>query len=132
MDSLQRIDPATNAVVATILVGPTPRFLAAGAGGARTLNQGGGTVSRIHPTTNRTIATIDVGMSGSGGDITLGRRLVWVRGKSALLAAIDPSTGRVVEVLDPPAGSGAVRVAGDRVWVSVPDIRTVWVLRERK
>lgn len=129
--SVQRIDPATNSVIATIPVGPVPRFLAAGEGGVWTLNQGDGTVSRIDPGTNRTAATIDVGMPGGGGDIATGRGKVWVRGKKALLATIDPTTDLVTTVFGPPAGSGAVRVAGDLVWVTAHDIRTVWVLRAR-
>ncbi len=46
-----------------------------------------------------------------------------------MLAAIDPVRNHVVEVLGPPAGSGAVRVARDLVWVTAHDIHTVWVLR---
>jgi len=129
--SVQRIDPATNRVVATIGVGPTPRFLAAGESGIWTLNQGDGTVSRIDPATNAQIASIPTGMAGSGGDIATGAGRVWVRGKTMLLAVIDPSTNRLAEVFGPPAGSGAVRVAQDLVWVTAHDIRTVWVLRAR-
>ena len=126
--AVQRIDPDENAVVATIPVGPTPRFLATGEGGVWTLNQGDGSVTRIDPHSNRAIATIALGMRGTGGDIAAGGGRVWVRGKTVLLAAIDPTSDRVVEVLGPPAGSGAVRVAGDWVWVTAHDIHTVWVL----
>jgi len=129
--SVQRIDPATNRVVATIGVGPTPRFLAAGEGGVWTLNQGDGTVSRIDPVANAQSASIPTGMAGSGGDIATGAGRVWVRGKTRLLASIDPATNRLAEVFGPPAGSGAVRVAQDLVWVTAHDIRTVWVLRAR-
>lgn len=127
--SLQRIDPATNAVVATIPVGPVPRFLTVGEGAVWTLNQGDGTVSRINPATNRVVATIDAGVPGDGGDIAAGAGRVWVRATKVLLQAIDPRTNQVVEVFGPVAGSGAVRVAGDAVWVSAHDIQTVWVLR---
>jgi DNA-binding beta-propeller fold protein YncE len=127
--SVQRIDPEVNKVVATIPVGPAPRFLAAGDGGVWTLNQGDGTVTRIDPRDNRTAATITLGMQGSGGDIATGAGRVWVRGKKVLLASVDPATNRVLERFGPPAGSGAVRVAGDFVWVTAHDIRTVWVLK---
>jgi len=126
--SVQRIDPATNRVVATIGVGPTPRFLAAGEGGVWTLNQGDGTVSRIDPATNALVASIPARMAGSGGDIAVGAGRVWVRGKTILLAAIEPGTNRMAEVFGPPAGSGAVRVADDLVWVTAHDSQTVWVL----
>jgi DNA-binding beta-propeller fold protein YncE len=127
--ALQRIDPATNTVVATIPVGPAPRFLAAGEGAVWTLNQGDGTVSRVDPATNRVVATIDAGVPGTLGDIAAGAGRVWVRATKVLLQAIDPGTNRVLEVFGPASGSGAVRVAGDFVWVSAHDIQTVWVLR---
>jgi virginiamycin B lyase len=127
--SVQRIDPATNKVIATIPVGPVPRFLAAGEGGVWTLNQGDGSVTRIDPRSNQAVATVQLGMKGGGGDIAAGGGRVWVRGTRVLLAAIDPATNRVVERFGPPAGSGAVRVAGNLVWVTAHDVHKVWVLR---
>ena len=127
-NSVQRIDPATNRVVATIAVGPTPRFITAGEGGVWTLNQGDGSVSRIDPTTNRVAATINVGVPGNGGDISAGGGHVFVRAGFVLLSAIDPASNRVVERYGPVAGSGGVRVAGNRVWITAHDIETVWVL----
>jgi DNA-binding beta-propeller fold protein YncE len=127
--SVQRIDPAINRVVATIPVGPTPRFLAAGEGGVWTLNQGDGSVSRIDPRRNAVTASIGTAMAGTGGDVATGGGRVWVRGKTMLLASIDAKTNALVEGFGPPAGSGAVRVAGDLVWVTAHDIQTVWVLR---
>ena len=130
--SVQRIDPATNRVTATIPVGPIPQFLAAGEGGIWTLNQGDGSVTRIDPRNNRTVASIPLGMAGGGGDIAAGGGRIWVRSKKVLLASIDPATNRVAEIFGPPAGSGAVRVAGDLVWVTAHDTKTVWVLQASK
>lgn len=130
--AVQRIDPATNRVVATIPVGPTPRFLAAGEGGVWTLNQRDGTVSRIDPATNKVVATIAADVAGGGGDIAAGAGRVWVRAGKTLLSSIDPATNKVVERFGPPAGSGAVRVVNDLVWVTAHDIQTVWVLRPRR
>jgi virginiamycin B lyase len=129
--SVQRIDPATNRVVATIPVGPAPRFLAAGEGGVWTLNQGDGSVSRIDPATNSVAATIAVEVPGSGGDIAAGAGRVWVRASKVLLSAIDPRSNLVAERYGPPAGSGAVRVAGNLVWITAHDTQTVWVLERR-
>jgi virginiamycin B lyase len=125
---VQRIDPGTNSVVATIPVGSTPRFLAAGEGGVWTLNQSDGSVSRIDPASNKLVATIAVGVEGPGGDIATGAGAVWVRASKVLLSVIRPETNRVVERLGPPAGSGAVRIAGKFIWVTAHDIHTVWVL----
>lgn len=127
--SVQRIDPATEAVAATIAVGPGPLFLAAGEGAVWSLNQGDGTVTRIDPATNAVAATIDAGVPGTGGDLATGAGRVWVRAKPVLLSAIDPATNTVVERFGPPAGSGAVRVAGSRVWVTDHDTNTLWVLQ---
>lgn len=129
---VQRIDPAGNRVAATIAVGPLPRFLAAGAGGVWTLNQGDGSVSRIDPRHDRLVASIEAGVPGSGGDIDAGAGRVWVRATRILLAEIDPATNRIVRTYGPPAGSGAVRVAAREVWVTAHDIQTVWALRTRQ
>lgn len=129
---LHRIDPATNKVVASIETGATPRFLAAGEGGVWTLNQRQGTVSRIDPATNKVVATIQTAAIGGGGDIAAGGGRVWVRGSRMLLATIDPKSNRVVKQYEPSSGSGAVRVAGDLVWVTAHDIQKVWVLSAAK
>jgi len=127
--SVQRIDPRTNEVVATIPVGPQPRFLAAGEGAVWTLNWGDGSVTRIDPATNQVAATLALAMEGGGGDIDTGGGRVWVRGNEVLLVSIDPATNEPTTVYGPPAGSGAVRVAGDLVWVTAHDTKTVWVLQ---
>jgi YVTN family beta-propeller protein len=127
--SVQRIDPASNTIVATIPVGPTPRFLASGEGGVWTLNQGDGSVTRIDPASNNVVATIPADVAGPGGDIAAGGGRVWVRGQTVLLVTVDPQSNVVAERYGPSAGSGAVRVAGDFVWVTAHDIQTVWVLR---
>ena len=127
--SVQRVDPRSNRLVATIPVGPVPRFLVTGAGGVWVLNQGDGTVSRIDPATNRVVATIAADVAGPGGDIAVGANRVWVRATRVLLSAIDPATNRVVARFGPPMGSGAVRVANNIVWVSAHDVNTLWAIR---
>ena len=77
--------------MASIPVGPSPRFLAAGAGAVWTLNQGDGTVSRVDPVSNRLAATIRTDVPGPGGDIAVGAGRVWVRATRTLLSVIDPS-----------------------------------------
>jgi virginiamycin B lyase len=67
-----RVDPRTNRQVATIPVGPGPRFLAVDEGAVWMLNQGDGSVSRIDPRTNRVVATVAEGVPGVGGDIAAG------------------------------------------------------------
>ena len=80
--------------------------------------------NRQHPKNRLPVAPIQLGMAGGGGDIAAGGGRVWVRGKKVLLASIDPATNRVAEIFGPPAGSGAVQVAGDLVWVTAHDTKT--------
>jgi DNA-binding beta-propeller fold protein YncE len=126
--SVQRIDPRRDEVVATIATGPAPCFLAADAIAAWTLNWGDGSVTRIDAMTDQAIVTIPLGMEGGGGDIAIGGNRIWVRGTKVLLAAVDPNKNVVSDVFGPPAGSGAVRVADDLVWITAHDINTIWVL----
>lgn len=127
--TVQRIDPKTNSVTATITVGETPRFLATGEGAVWTLNQKEGTVSMIDPINNRVIETIRTLVPGTGGDIAVGKGRVWVRAKNnRMLQCINPRTGKVTKVYTPLNGSGAVRVAGNRIWVTAHDVNKVWVL----
>ncbi len=49
--SLQRIDPTTDAVTATVMLGKAPGFLAAGEGAVWVQEQGDGTLARVDPVT---------------------------------------------------------------------------------
>ena len=129
-NSVQRIDPKTNSVVATISVGKTPRFLTAGENGVWTLNQGDGTVSHINPKQNKVVAIIDTKVPGSGGDIATGAGRVWVRAsKGRLLQAINPMSNVVETIYTPVSGSGAVRITKHFIWVTAHDINTIWILK---
>jgi virginiamycin B lyase len=126
--SVQRINPKTNKIEATISVGKQPRFLAAGENGIWTLNQTDGSVSHIDPKTNKVVATILCDVPGTGGDISAGEGYVWVRAKKELLLVIDPKQNKVIEILEPPAESGAVRASHGSVWVTAHDINKIWKL----
>jgi virginiamycin B lyase len=126
--SVQRVDPDQDLVVATIPTGPAPCFLAADASSVWTLNWGDGSVTAIDAATNDAVVTLPLGMEGGGGDIDIGGNRVWVRGTKVLLAVIDPAVRVTTHVFGPPAGSGAVRVANDLVWITAHDINTIWAL----
>jgi virginiamycin B lyase len=129
--SVQKIDPKTNQVVATIPVGFAPNFLAAGENGIWILNQVDGSVSRINPDSNQITATIDAKVSGWGGDIAAGAGSVWLRGnKTFFLVTVDPKLNAVSKRYGPLCGSGAVRVADNIVWVSAHDSSTVWAIKK--
>jgi YVTN family beta-propeller protein len=71
-----RIDPSTNAVVATIPVGADPFAIAVGHGSVWVANRRGFTISRIDPRTNKVVARIPVGSRPQG--IAAGHGAVWV------------------------------------------------------
>jgi YVTN family beta-propeller protein len=73
---VSRIDPRTNAVVATIPVGADPFGIAVGDGSVWVANRRGFTVSRIDPQTNKVVASIPVGNRPQG--IAAGNGAVWV------------------------------------------------------
>ncbi len=129
--SVQRIDPKTNSVVSTIEVDAYPHFLVAGDKGVFTLNQQNGTVSHIDVLTNRVVATILAQVAGTGGDIDAARGKVWIRSKNGYpLLVIDALTDKIIHTYLPLCGSGAVRIAGNYVWVTAHDIHTIWILAE--
>jgi YVTN family beta-propeller protein len=68
--TVSRVDPATDAVVATVHVGEGPSDVAVGGGGVWAASEARGTVTRLDPETNTAVATIDVASAprcGRGG-----------------------------------------------------------------
>jgi YVTN family beta-propeller protein len=118
--TVSRIDPSTDAVVATIPVDASPVGISAGAGGVWVASGGdrAPTVSRIDPTSNTVVATIP--LSAAPSSIAAGDGGVWVvssHDREVLL--IDPATdrvaGTVTTFIDPPE---SVAVAPDAIWVA--------------
>lgn len=126
--TLSRIDPATNAVVATI---PLPYELGNSASGwivtangsVWVSNFGVNTVTRIDAATNKVVATIPVGDAPTGLAVTPGA--IWVAnhlGRS--LSKINPATNAVTRIpvgdqtgpIDPVRDPQELAVAGGSVW----------------
>lgn len=95
-----RIDPATNAVVATIESGPGAHGLAADENGLWVTNYRANSVSRIDPGTNEVVATIE-GV-GSGVGIAAGGGATWVSTQGEGISRIDPATNEAELVVDLP------------------------------
>jgi YVTN family beta-propeller protein len=74
--TVSRIDPKTNAVVATIRVGADPFGIAVGEGSVWVANRRGFSISRIDPRTNEVVASIPIGNRPQG--IAAGHGAVWV------------------------------------------------------
>lgn len=128
-DTVYRVDPATNQVVAAIPVGDSGRVaghkLAVGFGAVWVANAGDDTVSRIDPTTNQVAAVVPVGLLPEA--IEVGEGSVWVatnesEPNAANLERIDPSTNRVARSLTLPDSSRGRRelaVGHGSIWVAL-------------
>jgi sugar lactone lactonase YvrE len=121
---LQRRDPGTNKVLATITLpggGYSAHWIAAGPLGIFLSNSYDGTVLRVDPATNTVSQIADVG-NWAGQVVELDGSL-WVNTDSALVA-IDPATGAVVRRLHRNAYKDLVS-DGRALWVSTDTPRVL-------
>ena len=122
-NELLRIDPATNSVIATIMVGPNPAGVAVGGGAVWVANHHGRSVSKIDPATNRVVATIPVGDQTAPVEVGP-QSLVYATG----VWLIAPEAGAfAVERIDPAtddisAGFAIPGLCGELL----PDIDAAW------
>ena len=114
---LTAVDASSGAVLATIPVGPKPRFLAAGEDSVWTLNQGDGSVSRIDAQSRKVTATITVGIPGPGGDIAWGAGSVWTTVFGVPLTTIDGRTNKIRRQWIGPGGD-ALRFGHGSIWLT--------------
>ena len=121
-NTVHRIDPATNQVVATVTVGKQPcSGLAAGFGSIWSPSCGERALVRVDTETNRVVARIPVGAADKEGGVASGGGSVWlVSDASGILSRIDPRTNRVAAEIHVPAGSAACIFAEGAVWVTTP------------
>jgi virginiamycin B lyase len=116
-NSVMRINPVANEVVATIPVGRAPSGLAVGAGAVWVSRRSDGTVVRIDPATNRVMATIPVGPAP--GAVTVAGGVVWVAlPENGGLGRIDPATNRSTLVRIPRCCAGELAAGEGALWVA--------------
>ena len=124
--TLQRVDPATNAVTDTIQLGDTPGFLVAGEGAVWVQEQGDGTVARIDPETREVAGRTLVGDNLKWGDIDTGDGKVWLRTTDdQTFVVIDAATAEILGRVGRPEGSGALRYTPDGIWTSAHDVHSL-------
>jgi streptogramin lyase len=122
-----RIDPATNAVVARVDVGPRPYYLTAGFGSIWTGSATGGSVSRIDAATNEP-TTIWIAEDGAFDIEVLGDSVwavvgpQWPRERvcdpaTSFFVRIDPATNTLRERIAYPCPI-AITPDGDSFWVA--------------
>ena len=119
-NSLHRLDPKSNTVVAAIDVGKKPcSGLAAGFGSIWVPNCVDKTVSRVDIATNKVVATIPVGPAESEGGIAASSDAIWLPSdKTGVLSRIDPKTNEVVASIKIAAGSPSAVYGDGAIWVS--------------
>ncbi len=100
---LVAVDASTGGVLASIPVGPKPRFLTSGGGSIWTLNQGD--------------ATIVAGIPGHGGDICYGADSVWATVFGIPLTRIDSQINNVLRQWIG-RGGDSVRFAYESIWLT--------------
>lgn len=122
-DSVWRIDPATNHVVAKIRV-VGPQALAAGFGSVW-VGEGGnrGVIARIDERTNRIVDLIHMRTPMNVSDVVGGADAVWMLGQGLKgqghLVKIDPRTDRIVfDASVPGNGLGVLAVRGIQLFMS--------------
>lgn len=122
-NTIHRLDPATNRVIAAIPVGNKPcSGLAAGFGSIWVPICGDKALARVDAKTNQVTATIPVGPAQSEGGIATGAGSVWlVSDMKGVLSRIDPAENKVVAEIAVPAGSASCIFADGAVWVTTPD-----------
>ncbi len=126
-DELVALDPGNGEETGRVQVGPGVRFLAVGEGAVWVLNQVDASVTQVDPKTLKAVRKIVVGEQPvDGGDLAVGGGFVWARITDALVAQIDPGSGKVVARFGTPAGSGSVAADADAVWITAHDVASVW------
>lgn len=118
-NSLLRIDPSTNKVVATISLGDdaAPEGVAVADGAAWVAEHHQGAVVRIDPATNTVVARVNVSPAGADGPLEMaaGPTGIWVNVPNEnRVVHIDPSTNSIVGFV---GESGQPIVDDTSVWV---------------
>lgn len=111
------VEASSGNVLASIAVGPRPRFLTTGGGSIWTLNQADGTVSRVDEKSMKVTATIRAGIPGLGGDICFGEDSVWATVFDVPLTRIDARTNKVSRQWIG-RGGDSLRLGHGSVWLT--------------
>jgi len=118
-ESIQRIDPRTNELVATIPVGTSyPGGLAVGGGSVWAADSNRNVIYRIDPRTN---AVTRISGGGAPTGLAFGGGSLWVLDTvDNTVAELDPASGVTLHTIGLPAGyaKGGIAADADQVWVT--------------
>ena len=119
-NTVARLDPKSNKVIATVPVGDKPcSGLTTGFGSLWVPLCGDQALARVDLKEGKVTATIPIGSGDSEGGLAEGAGSIWlVTDKKGTLARIDPATNKVVAEIQVPPGSFAVAFGEGAVWVT--------------
>ncbi|MEO8097016.1 MAG: hypothetical protein ABI811_04900 [Acidobacteriota bacterium] len=123
-NTIHKLDPKTNTVIAAVDVGKRPcSGLAEGFGSIWVPNCGDMSVTRVDVATNKVVATVGVGPANSEGGIVASPEAVWMTTDLAngKLVRIDPKTNTVVAEIAVAPGSVACAYLDGAIWVTSPE-----------
>jgi virginiamycin B lyase len=120
-DTVYRMDPRNNAVLATVPVKKPCSGFAVAAGTLWAPSCEEHTISRIDLATNQVVAKIPVGPANSEGGIAFGAGAAWMPSDDktgAIVSRIDPATNKVSVEISVAPGSYTAVYGYNLVWVS--------------
>jgi YVTN family beta-propeller protein len=116
---VQRIDPATNKVVAEVKVNTPIAAMAAGYGSVWVASRKDKSIVRIDAKTNAAVASVPVTVADSEGSLAAGEGGVWaLTDRKGVLSRIDPETNKVAVQITVKPYSPAAVVGFGSVWVT--------------
>jgi virginiamycin B lyase len=119
-NSLARIDPGLNQLLANVAVSRAPcSGLAVGFGSVWSPSCKDQRIDRVDSATNTITARIPVGVADSEGGIAVGAGAVWMMtSKSGTLSRIDPATNTVARNIQIDSESFAIAATLQAVWIT--------------
>lgn len=127
--AVARIDPATNAVIATIPVAPETWYLAWGFDALWAVSSEGRVLQKIDPATNSVVGTTELG--DTPGFLAAGEGAVWVQEQGdGTVAKVDPKTLAVAgrTKVGDNLKWGDIDTGGGAVWLRTTDDQTMVVI----
>ena len=117
-DALQRIDPKTNKLVATLRLGSDPTGVAVGEDSIWTIHLDDNRISKVDPRSNDVVAT----SSAPGPQaVVAGARSVWVVNEGgATVTQLDQRSAAQIHVVSVPGDTQLVAFGSGAVWVASP------------
>jgi YVTN family beta-propeller protein len=115
--AVERLDPVSGVVLATIPVGKAPFGIATSPGAVWVANYDDGTISRIDPATNQVTASITLSAGVYGLAFDFGS--LWATNEqTGTVSRIDPATNQVTTTIPTVGGPEGVTSGAGALWVA--------------